>query len=165
MNPIWTTLGRMMFWLTWPATWLYLHNSRRTRIIVMHRGQILLTKGWLSNRDWALPGGGRHRHETMLKAARRELLEETGLDLPAVSFAPSGTFAADMRGPIPGLPPGPPGGGPNPPGPPGRPPGGGGPPGGCASTMLDKVSAASARPARRPLRMPRCCDRFCILFS
>lgn len=98
MNPMWLILGRMMFWLTWPATWVYLHNSRRTRIIVMHRGQILLTKGWLSNRDWALPGGGRHRHETALKAARRELLEETGLDLPAVSFAPSGTFAGSDYG-------------------------------------------------------------------
>jgi len=75
------SLGTVAFWLTWPALWIYLKNSKRTRVIITYRGEVLLIKAWLGTSDWALPGGGRHRNETAEAAGIREVMEETGIDI------------------------------------------------------------------------------------
>lgn len=79
MTSLWRLIGHWLFWITWPALWIYLHGSQRTRVAVIYEGQILVAKRWLDDGRWSLPGGGRHRRETALAGARRELREETGL--------------------------------------------------------------------------------------
>jgi 8-oxo-dGTP pyrophosphatase MutT (NUDIX family) len=76
-------VGTLVFWLTWPALWIYLKDTQRSRVIVVHDGKILLIKGWLGTNAWALPGGGRKGNETAVEAAEREVREETGIDIEA----------------------------------------------------------------------------------
>lgn len=78
----WVATGRVVSWLTWPGVWLVLYGSRRTRILVVCRQQVLLTKGWMGDGKWQLPGGGLHKGESSSDGALRELYEETGIHLP-----------------------------------------------------------------------------------
>ena len=53
-------------------------------LVVAPEGAVLLQHraAWSHGGDtWGVPGGARHRVETPLQAARRETVEETGLDL------------------------------------------------------------------------------------
>lgn len=75
------TLGTITFWLAWPALWVYLKDSSRTRVIIHCQGKVLLIKPWLGLDEWGLPGGGRHKDETAEHAGVREVLEETGIDI------------------------------------------------------------------------------------
>ena len=72
---------RSLYYLTWPITGLYLHNSQRVRVLVVRDGQILLVKSSYGTHRWSLPGGGVDRGESYMSAAVRELAEETGLDI------------------------------------------------------------------------------------
>lgn len=82
MKKIWCLLGRVGFWLAWPGIWLYLHNSQRSRVLIVDAtDRILLVKGWLSTQKWSLPGGGGHGQESPQQIAAREVAEETGLQL------------------------------------------------------------------------------------
>lgn len=85
MTTLWQKLGIILFWLCWPALWLYLRWSTRTRVIVVADGKILVLRGWLGDGKWTLPGGGLHKGEDSAVGAVRELGEETG-----ISVAPSG---------------------------------------------------------------------------
>ena len=78
--------GVALYWLTWPGLWLYLRSSQRTRVLVVCDNQVLLVKTWLGDGKWSLPGGGLHKREDPRQGGRRELLEETSLDLPVDSF-------------------------------------------------------------------------------
>ena len=81
MRRVWLRFGTIVYWLSWPGLLLYLRGSHRTRIVVRAGGQILLVRGWLSDGDWGLPGGGLHRGEATALGAVRELREETGLEV------------------------------------------------------------------------------------
>jgi len=72
-------MGIGMFFLAWPAFLIYLRRAERTRIIVEHDGKILVTKNWISDNKWSLPGGGLHKDEPIVRGAIRELSEETGI--------------------------------------------------------------------------------------
>jgi ADP-ribose pyrophosphatase YjhB (NUDIX family) len=58
-----------------------LRGSKRTRLLVVSGNSIIVTKRWLGEGKWSLPGGGLHREEESLDGALRELHEETGLHL------------------------------------------------------------------------------------
>ena len=74
-------MGRAVFWLTWPALWLMLRWSRRTRLLLICGDEFLVLRGWLGSGEWGLPGGGLHRGEDPVLGLIREVEEETGLRL------------------------------------------------------------------------------------
>lgn len=78
---IWKNLGTIAFWLTWPLLYVYLRSTKRTRLLVICKDEILLTKGWLGPDEWSLPGGGLNRKEDPADGAIREIYEETGLNV------------------------------------------------------------------------------------
>jgi 8-oxo-dGTP pyrophosphatase MutT (NUDIX family) len=55
-------------------------------VIITAGDKVLLVKGWLSAGHWILPGGGTHKGEDSLVAARREVREETGVDIDPSKF-------------------------------------------------------------------------------
>lgn len=79
MRKLWVMIGRVTFWLVWPLLWLYLKRGKRTRVLLHHKNEILLVRGWLSSGKWSLPGGGLHSGEDPKQGALRELKEETGI--------------------------------------------------------------------------------------
>jgi 8-oxo-dGTP pyrophosphatase MutT (NUDIX family) len=84
MLAIWQLVGKMIYFLATPTLGqLVLRNSKRTRVIVFDESssKVLMVRSWISDQSWKLPGGGSHRHETAKAAARRELKEETGVDV------------------------------------------------------------------------------------
>jgi 8-oxo-dGTP diphosphatase len=81
MSQAWRALGRIAYWLAWPALYVYLRIGARTRVYVIAGDQVLLVQGWLSDGRWMLPGGGLHRGETPEIGAVREVREETGITL------------------------------------------------------------------------------------
>jgi 8-oxo-dGTP pyrophosphatase MutT (NUDIX family) len=86
-------LGRILGVLSWPAVYLVISRTARTKVLVRRGGTILVVKPWLSSRNrWTLPGGGIKSHELSLPAAIRELREETGLDLKTAQLKSLGMF-------------------------------------------------------------------------
>lgn len=88
MSQVWWLLGRGLFWLSWPALYIYLRLRARTRVYVVADGQVLLVRGWLSGGGWMLPGGGLHRHEDVRVGAVREVYEESGIMLEPDRLTP-----------------------------------------------------------------------------
>lgn len=86
MKHIWHSIGKGAFWLLWPALFIYLWFTKRTRILVVVGHEVLLIKGWLSSGRWGLPGGGLHAWESPEKGAQRELQEETGITVGTDQF-------------------------------------------------------------------------------
>lgn len=74
-------LGQRIFWLIGPFRRWYFPRYARTRIILSHKGRILFVRGWLSDGNWTLPGGGLHRLENPTKGVIREIKEELNLNL------------------------------------------------------------------------------------
>lgn len=74
-------LGQVVYWLMWPALFLYLNKSQRSRVILVSGQKVLVVRSWLGNGKWSLPGGGIHKGESAENSVVRELKEETNLDL------------------------------------------------------------------------------------
>lgn len=98
MKQIWQKLGTLAFWLSWPALYVYLNRSERTRVVVQAEGKLLLVKIWLGNGKWGLPGGGLHRGEPKNAGALRELAEETSLCLAVEDLRLLGTEQCHYHG-------------------------------------------------------------------
>lgn len=81
MRKVYVRIGRIIYWIIWPGSWLYLRRSRRTRLLLVCNDEILAVKNWLSDGEWKLPGGGLNRHEAPAAGMARELYEETGIRL------------------------------------------------------------------------------------
>lgn len=71
--------------------------------VLVFRGDKLLIlnrvgeKGAVSN-DWCIPGGHVDPGETFLQAAKRELFEETGIDMPESLLIPVGKYIPKRKG-------------------------------------------------------------------
>ena len=81
MNGLKKLVGKVLFWLGYPVLWLCLHNTLRTRVLVIVGEEVLLLQSWPGNGMWSLPGGGLHKAEDPVQGALRELREETGLEV------------------------------------------------------------------------------------
>ncbi len=77
----WQRVGIILFWLTWPLSWVHLRGSIRTRLLIVSGNYLIVTKRWIGEGKWSLPGGGLHREEESIDGAIRELHEETKLQL------------------------------------------------------------------------------------
>jgi len=86
MNKVWQMVGRIGFWLVWPALYIYLYNTQRTRVIITAGDKVLLVKGWLSAGQWMLPGGGLRQGERPEIGLVREVQEECGLILEGITL-------------------------------------------------------------------------------
>lgn len=74
------------------------HHNGAFAIVIGPSGKVLVADAKYGNRLGMLPGGGIYGGETPRAAARRELLEEFGIDLPESSLIHWGTFAQKSRG-------------------------------------------------------------------
>ncbi|QQG42469.1 MAG: NUDIX domain-containing protein [Candidatus Giovannonibacteria bacterium] len=55
------------------------HVSHGARVILVREGRVVLVRHWYAPGVWTLPGGGVGANEALEEAAKREVLEETGL--------------------------------------------------------------------------------------
>jgi len=78
---IWRRMGIALFWLTYPISFSVLRGSKRTRVLIVSGNYVLVTKRWLGEGKWSLPGGGLHKQEESTDGALREIREETALQL------------------------------------------------------------------------------------
>lgn len=89
---------RLGYKLTWPLAGLFLHNSKRVRVLVKNqRGEILLVKSTYGSQKWELPGGGVARGEDPVDSAVRELYEETGLRATKANLVKRGEHKISSR--------------------------------------------------------------------
>ena len=79
-RPLWIVAGRVAYAGARLPISLVVRNSHRTRVLIVCGEEYLLVKHWLGDNSWMLPGGGCHRAEIPLVAARRELKEELGIE-------------------------------------------------------------------------------------
>jgi 8-oxo-dGTP diphosphatase len=98
MKKAWALVGWGLFWLAWPALFVYLKLGRRSRVIITAENRVLLVKGFISSGRWILPGGGIGRGETARQAAIREVREETGLELSPIKLKEVGEGIANEYG-------------------------------------------------------------------
>lgn len=73
--------GRIIYKIIFPLRRLYRTNKTRAYGVIEHEGKILLVKNWLGTGNWSLPGGGAKKGEDTADTLKRELHEETGLDV------------------------------------------------------------------------------------
>ena len=81
MKKLWSYIGTAIFWLSWPAQWVYLRIGHRTRVLIVAEGEVLLIRGWIGSSEWNLPGGGLHHKEDYRVGAAREVYEELKIRL------------------------------------------------------------------------------------
>ncbi|MCA9313535.1 NUDIX hydrolase [Candidatus Nomurabacteria bacterium] len=74
--PIFTRIASIVLY---PFMAVYLHNSKRVRVVVLCNKKILLVRSHFGRQSWCLPGGGVERGENPMSAAVRELYEEVGI--------------------------------------------------------------------------------------
>lgn len=94
-------LGRLAHRTLGPFLKFYIGAGHvRVRALLITKDQeILLVRSWLGHQHWTLPGGGIRRGENPALAARREVLEETGIRVDDLQEI--GTFInADSRAPF-----------------------------------------------------------------
>ena len=73
--------GIILFWLLWPLIWVYAPLKLRARVLIMYKDEFLVVKPYFGSGFWQLPGGGVGINEDAQTAAKREVFEETGIDL------------------------------------------------------------------------------------
>jgi 8-oxo-dGTP pyrophosphatase MutT (NUDIX family) len=72
-------LLNLLYKVCQPGIYLLLHNSRRSRVLVICGDELLLIRSDFGLRRWSVPGGGIKRSETAVDGAVRELREEVGI--------------------------------------------------------------------------------------
>jgi 8-oxo-dGTP pyrophosphatase MutT (NUDIX family) len=79
MRRLFAYITRFLYRLSWPLAGLWLHNSRRVRVMVLAEGRVLLQRSSFGPQRWSLPGGGVEKGESLQLAALREVFEETSI--------------------------------------------------------------------------------------
>lgn len=60
-----------------------LFRTPRSRVMLWNENsELLLVRNWAGKQEWSLPGGGVERNESPVNAAKRELHEEIGINVP-----------------------------------------------------------------------------------
>lgn len=95
---LWKRTGNIAFWICWPLLYVYLLRGKRTRLLLVADGKVLVVKGWLGSGKWILPGGGLHWHEDPLGGVLRELREEAGIALDGSTVLDLGVRCAADNG-------------------------------------------------------------------
>lgn len=76
---------KLGFMLLWPGLFLYFLGSKRTRVILVYKDQVLLiqdrSRYFFDDASWTFPGGGIHLGEKVTTAAAREVKEELGITI------------------------------------------------------------------------------------
>lgn len=83
---LYARLGRIVYWGVWPGSWVYLRGSRRGRLLLVHKDEVLVVNNWLGVGKWNLPGGGLHPGEDPAEGLAREVFEETGISLESATL-------------------------------------------------------------------------------
>jgi len=65
------------------------------KCVVEHNGKILLIRNNYGKKKWNLPGGGIRKNEDPKNAIKREVKEETGLDIYDIKFL--GDFVSEVE--------------------------------------------------------------------
>lgn len=91
-------VGRILFWLGWPVSYLALRRSWRTRALIRCGSEVLLIKNWYGANSWALPGGGLQPGERLVVGLLRELHEELGITLHASDCRRLGDYQFRFHG-------------------------------------------------------------------
>jgi ADP-ribose pyrophosphatase YjhB (NUDIX family) len=79
MKLLFSLLAKIIYYGLYPIFGIYLHNSRRTRVLVIADNKFLLVRSFAGNQKWSLPGGGIKKNENPMKSAIREVHEETNV--------------------------------------------------------------------------------------
>lgn len=84
IRTLWALIGKAVYYtLGIIALPVFLNGTKRVKVAIIdpNANQILLCRTWISSQVWNLVGGGIKRNEDKFEAARREVKEETGLDV------------------------------------------------------------------------------------
>jgi 8-oxo-dGTP pyrophosphatase MutT (NUDIX family) len=73
--------GKILFWVLLPIERFFIRRTHRVYGLIIKYNKVLLTKNWLSDGKWALPGGGVKKAESSAESLKRELHEELSIDL------------------------------------------------------------------------------------
>ena len=96
-------LGRVASPFYAAAFWFFnrVFHIPRARIMVWNEDdELLLVRNWSGKQQWSLPGGGVARKERPVAAAKRELYEEVGLNIPLKDFIYVATLHHQYEAPI-----------------------------------------------------------------
>lgn len=94
---IWIRSGRWLFFFLQPILKIYLKKRTTTRVFIVVNNKVLLTKGWLSNGSYGLPGGGLKKNEQPFEAALREVFEETAIKLKKEDLKYQGQYQTNNQ--------------------------------------------------------------------
>lgn len=93
----WMTLGRILYYLLYPALQMYMRGSTRTRVALRYKNKVLLVRPWLGSGAWDFPGGGVHQGEDIRRGALRELYEEVGITLSPKDLSKRDRFVTGYK--------------------------------------------------------------------
>lgn len=96
-------VGRVLLPFQLAGFYVYNHlfPTPRARALVWNeKGELLLIRNWSGKPQWGLPGGGVKKGEGLAMAAKRELYEETGIDVAVTDFTYVTTLHYQYEAPI-----------------------------------------------------------------
>jgi 8-oxo-dGTP pyrophosphatase MutT (NUDIX family) len=97
---IYVQSGLIGYKIVLPLMRVFISRTERAYIMLIDEDKILMTKNWLSNGLWALPGGGIRYSETPQQAIIREAKEEIKVELTDIGMklAGQGVWKTDSLG-------------------------------------------------------------------
>ena len=87
MKKIYLIFGYVIYIILKPIIYLLLNKSKRNRVAIIYKDQVLMVKSLISDNKWGFPGGGIKKNEDHILAVKREVYEETGISLNDVNIA------------------------------------------------------------------------------